>query len=347
MPAAFRFSRLAALSLILVSLAAQPGCYTRRYCWPPRDDIPGEPAKVSLPPYVIDAPDILLIDAVSVIPKPPYKIEPLDGLVIQATEVLEVDPISAIYRVEPEGTVNLGISYGTVRVAGMTLEEAQAAIEKHLKQLKFKAARVQVALAESRSRQLIRGEHLVRPDGTVGLGTYGSVHVAGLTLAEAKAAIEEQLSQYLLDPEVSVDVLGYNSKVYYIVTDGAGFGEQVYRFPITGNETVLDAISQINGLPPVASKKRIWVVRSTPDSEFLETLPVDWKSITMGGPHATNYQIFPGDRIYVQAEPLITLDTYLARIISPIERVLGVTLLGSGTVNSIKTSGSGGFGTGF
>ena len=45
-----------------------------------------------------------------------------------------------------------------------------------------------------------------------------------------------------------------NSKVYYIITDGAGSGEQVFRFPVTGSETVLDAISQIGGLPPVSSK---------------------------------------------------------------------------------------------
>ena len=34
-----------------------------------------------------------------------------------------------------------------------------------------------VAIAQSRAMQVIRGEHLVRPDGTVGLGVYGSVPV--------------------------------------------------------------------------------------------------------------------------------------------------------------------------
>ena len=31
--------------------------------------------------------------------------------------------------------------------------------------------------------------------------------------------------------------------------------------PVTGSETVLDAISKVQGLPPVASQKRIWVAR--------------------------------------------------------------------------------------
>ena len=209
-----------------------------------------------------------------------------------------------------------------------------------------------VSLARSRALQQIRGEHLIRPDGTIGLGSYGSVHVAGMTLEEAKRAIEAHLSKYVLDPEVAVDVFSYNSKVYYVITDGAGFGEQVYRFPSTGNETVLDAIAQIAGLPPVASRKRIWVARPAPEGECEEILAVDWKSITRCGNPMTNYQVLPGDRIYVQAESLITIDTYLARFITPIERVLGVTLLGNivgrGLAGRDGGSGNGGgFGSGF
>src|SRR3712207_4523827 len=135
----------------------------------------------------------------------------------------------------------------------MTLEEAREAIEKQLQQV-VKEPQVQVALGESRGMQQIRGEHLVRPDGTVSLGIYGSVYVAGMTLDQVRTAVEARLSEVLLNPEVSVDVFAYNSKVYYIITDGGGFGEQVYRFPISGNETVLDAMSQIYGLPAVSSK---------------------------------------------------------------------------------------------
>ena len=77
---------------------------------------------------------------------------------------------------------------------------------------------------------------------------YGNVRVAGMTLPQAKLCIEQYLTQYLDEPEISVEVCAFNSKVYYVVTQGAGMGDAVYRFPVTGNETVLDAISQINGL---------------------------------------------------------------------------------------------------
>jgi polysaccharide export outer membrane protein len=133
-----------------------------------------------------------------------------------------------------------------------------------------------------------------------------------------------------------VDVFAYNSKVFYIITDGGGYGEQVYRFPSTGNETVLDAMSLINGLPVVASKHHIWVARPDPaEKGCCRKMPVDWKAITKCADTRTNYQLMPGDRVYVQAKALVTIDSALARFIQPIERVLGVTLLGSSTVHAI------------
>jgi polysaccharide export outer membrane protein len=341
---------------VLSICLAGAGCQTTSPSFTPANsNIPRELEKMAQPAYTIEAPDILLLDAVRLVPKPPYRLQPLDSIIVQATGVVDMQPISGVYVIDPEGTVNLGFDYGSPQVADMTLKEAQEAIEAHLKKT-FKSPTVRVSLAQLAAEQQIRGDHLVRPDGTVGLGTYGNVYVQGYTLEQAKQAIDEHLSKYLLKPDVSIDVYAYNSKVYYIVTDGAGYGEQVYRIPSTGNETVLDAMSQINGLPIVASKHRIWLARPAPaNAGCYQVLPVDWQAIVRGGATATNYQVLPGDRIYVEAEPLITLDTYLARIFAPVERVFGVTLLGSGVVHSVSaplgvTSGSGtgaGAGLGF
>jgi polysaccharide export outer membrane protein len=300
--------------------------------------LPRELDKVAHPLYRLEPPDILLIDAIRVVPKPPYRIEPLDTLFVQISEVLPGEPIAGLVGVDADGTINFGASYGTVHVDGLTIQEAQKAIEKHFRDTGFKKAEARVALGQSRARQQIRGEHLVRPDGTVGLGVYGSVFVAGLTLDEAKAAIEAQLSLYLLKPEVSVDVYAYNSKVFYVVTSGGGLGEAVYRLPATGSETVLDALSSIGGLPAVASLKNIWISRPSPaGSKCCEVLKVDWKAITRCGNTDTNYQILPGDRVFVDANALVTADTFLARLFAPMERLFGFTLLGSGVVHSVPT----------
>src|SRR5438270_3574017 len=55
-------------------------------------DQPRELSKMVMPDYVIEPPDILLIDAVRTVPLPPYRIEPLDTLAIQVTEPLPQQP---------------------------------------------------------------------------------------------------------------------------------------------------------------------------------------------------------------------------------------------------------------
>jgi polysaccharide export outer membrane protein len=299
--------------------------------------VPTELCKVSLPPYRLEPPDILVIDTLRMIPLPPYRIEPMDVLVVNVAQALPNQPISGTYGVTPDGLLNLGFAYGAVRVAGMTLEEAETALRNLLKKT-LNDPQISVALGQIRAVQQTRGEHLIGPDGTISLGTYGDVYVAGMTRGQAKCAIEQHLSQFLLNPQISLAVYAYNSKVYYVITDGAGYGQQIYRFPATGNETVLDAISNIAGLPAQASRKKIWVARPAPPCHPCDQiLPVDWLAIVEGGSTKTNYQIFPGDRIYVKADWLITFDNTLAKILSPIERLLGITLLGSSTVNSIRS----------
>lgn len=307
--------------------------------------LPRELWKESLPPYIIEPPDTLVIEAIRVVPLPPYRLEALDMVLVQVAEALPNQPITGNYVVGPDGALNLGFSYGAVRVAGLTLEQAAAAIKSQLGRV-LKAPQVGLALAQFRGMQQVRGEHLVSMDGTINLGSYGAVYVTGLTVVQAKAAVEKHLSRWLLNPEVSLTVSGYNSKVYYVITDGAGYGEQVFRFPITGNETVLDALSNINGIPPAGSKRYIWVARPAPASKgCYQVLPVDWEVITQAGSTETNYQIFPGDRVYVQADKLIRLDNHIAKLLAPIERIFGAALLGNFTIRSFERSRSTSSGT--
>ena len=269
---------------------------------PPPGAVPRELEKITLPPYVIEAPDQLLIE------------------VIQRSQVPDLDD-KGVEKKDP--------------VTGKVL-------------MKTVTDRLPV--------QPVSGPFQVRLDGTVGLGFWGSVPVSGLTLDQAAESIrghqlkQETLKQFGTRLEsiiVIVDVMAYNSKRYYVITDGGGFGEQVFPFPITGSETVLDAISNINGLPDVASKRNIWVARRTPHpGQPWQILPVDWVGLTQHGITYTNYQVMPGDRIYVKAQRLVTIDRTLARVLSPVERMFGITLLGASTVNNIKGNvgvGGGGF----
>jgi protein involved in polysaccharide export with SLBB domain len=300
-----------------------------------------------LPRYVIEPPDILTIDVVRSIPKSPYRLHSTDALNIRVLNTLEEAPIDGVYVVDLEGYVDFGPPYGRVELRGRTVEESNEAVLHFLKQT-LRDPVVTLTLVSFGGLQQVAGQHLVGPDGTVTLGSYGSVVVAGLTLADAKAAIERHLSRFLDSPEVAVDVFGYNSKVYYIITQGAGLGDNVVRIPLTGNETVLDAISYVNGLQAVSSK-RIWVARPVPGCADNIIMPVDWCAVTGRGAAATNYQIMAGDRVFIAEDHLVAADTHLAKLLAPVERVLGVTLLGTSTVSQLRFfhRGNTGGGSGF
>jgi protein involved in polysaccharide export with SLBB domain len=325
--------------VILLALAlGAGGCMHKHHI---NDQVPNEVTKVTQPPYTLAPPDILLINAGNLVPLPPYKIAALDILSIKVSfagkKDVDTEIIANYFGVSPDGKVDFGFNHGTLTLAGQELEQAKKSVEAFML-LKYKGPlNVAVDLAQSnQALQQIRGEHLIRPDGTVGLGTYGSVLVDGMTVELAKAVIEKHLSQFLLNPKISVDIAGFNSQVYYVISDQAGAGQKIFRLPITGKETVLDAIANVYGLTPVSSKHFIWVARPAhkPDeTEF--TMRVDWKGITERGRGQTNYQLTAGDRVYVMAAPLITADTYLGRVLAPIERLLGITLLGATTYASV------------
>jgi polysaccharide biosynthesis/export protein len=188
-----------------------------------------------------------------------------------------------------------------------------------------------VEVLEALPGRPLSGERLVRPDGTISLGFYGEVHVAGLTLPEIKEKVVLHLRKYLddevldlivhdnetgetvidpstrkpkmIDPKdsnmVFVDITAYNSQVYYVEGD-------VYypsRLPYTGHDTVLDVIHYVGGIMPSAERSKIALIRSFPKGSPVKVLPIDYEEITMGTDSTTNYQLLPGDRLVVPRRP--------------------------------------------
>jgi hypothetical protein len=96
---------------------------------------------------------------------------------------------------------------------------------------------------------------------------------------------------------------------------------------------VIDALSQIQGLTPNSST-RIWIARPGGATENCDCiLPVDWYSITQHGRPDTNYQVLPGDRVYVAEDEWVAAYVAISKITAPFERIFGFSLLGVETVS--------------
>ena len=141
----------------------------------------------------------------------------------------------------------------------------------------------------------------VQPDGTIDLGFLGDVYLAGLTLGQAEQKIAQHVASRAGPPpsgrpyQASVRLTnGTQSKSYYVLGTVTTQG----KFPITGNDTVLDAILAA-GLRSNSLPEKAYLVRPHPAGGPDQVLKIDWFGIKERGDTLTNYQLFPGDRIIV------------------------------------------------
>ena len=131
----------------------------------------------------------------------------------------------------------------------------------------------------------------VTDSGDVALTVGGSVHVGGLTAAEAGAAIEKCLRDrdVLRDPHVSVFELEYATQGVTVLGEVKSPGV----YPLIGPHNVLDFISVAGGLTQFASKTVVLTHKDSPGQAL---------SIDLGNAEnraAGDVALRPGDRIVV------------------------------------------------
>jgi protein involved in polysaccharide export with SLBB domain len=137
----------------------------------------------------------------------------------------------------------------------------------------------------------LSGSYRVASDGTVHFSLIGNVTVAGLTAGQAGEAIQQKLSRYIKQPDVSIFVKEFNSKKIYV------FG-QVQRpgtFPYEDGMNIIQAITLAGGFDKLANKNTAYVTRRVEGRE--QRLEVSIHDIREG--KAPNYRLEPGDIVFV------------------------------------------------
>ncbi len=141
----------------------------------------------------------------------------------------------------------------------------------------------------------------VLADGSVDLNAYGRVIVAGLTLEAA----EELVQRIIVDggaeyTQVNVRLLEPVHR-YYVLGEVASPGS----YPLTGYESVLDGIIAAGGLTSESAPCKIVLSRPTAPTSCRVALPICYNEISQLGDTSTNYQLQPGDRIFIASRSWI------------------------------------------
>lgn len=137
----------------------------------------------------------------------------------------------------------------------------------------------------------------VRPDGKISVPLVGDVQASGRTPTGLADEIEERLSEYIRQPQVSIVVTSMGSHEYNDRVRVTGAVQQPVSVPHRAGMTVLDVVLGAGGATPFAALNKAMLYRKV-DGEVV-AIPVRLEDILNDGDVRTNYAIRPGDILSV------------------------------------------------
>jgi len=161
----------------------------------------------------------------------------------------------------------------------------------------------------------VSGEYVINNEGTIQYEFVGDVKIEGMTKDQVKDDVTKLLAEYIISPEVTVKIVGYNSKIVYVIGEVGGPGKIFMRGDTI---TVREALMQA-GLPLLSANTR-QVKLITPSADGTpEQKKVDVHKLLYEGDLRENLVMNPGDSLYIPA----TFMAKTMRILNPVAQPIG------------------------
>ena len=129
----------------------------------------------------------------------------------------------------------------------------------------------------------------IRKDGHVYLPVIGKVPASGMTITEFEARLREAAAQFVVSPQVHVEILQHESQKFHVL----GHVRTPGSFPVDGDTTLLEALTLAGGVGESGSLEGATVVRNG------KLLPIDLAAMIKGGDVSRNVFMRKGDLVYV------------------------------------------------
>ncbi len=125
--------------------------------------------------------------------------------------------------------------------------------------------------------------------GYIQLPRAGLIHVAGLTLAQARAKIQESLRKYVKDPWVVVEVAAFRSKPLYLLG----------QFKTPGTFYMERPLNLVQGIAMGSGFESDAYLRGARLNRNNKIMPVDVYDLLLNGNPKQNIWLKPGDTIFI------------------------------------------------
>ena len=152
---------------------------------------------------------------------------------------------------------------------------------------------------------------VVRPDGNVSFPLVGEIHAEGMTVSQFTNVLQQGLSRYIVDPDVSVNISKLGRVRVYV------FGE--VRKPgaveLDKGHTVIDAIGAAQGFTRDTAKKKIFLIHQDQPKSLI---PINLNNMLKTGDMSQNVTLREGDILYLTKNHRIDFARDIAPIFSSI-----------------------------
>ncbi len=169
-----------------------------------------------------------------------------------------------------------------------------------------------IAISAPRILEIDGETQRIQPDGKISLRLLGDVKVVGMTAKEIAAKIEVLLSRYYQEPKVSVRVVNYESKKYYVYGQTGNPGPRAY----TGRDTLLDAVIKSN-TTFLSWTSHVKVIRPAHGEVPVRTLEVNIDQMVKSGDWSKNILLEPNDMVYIPPTPAAWCGLRLREVLFP------------------------------
>lgn len=162
----------------------------------------------------------------------------------------------------------------------------------------------------------LSGDFTIGPSGEISFLLIGEIMAEGLIAEELKQVLTESLSKFIEEPSISVSIVGYNSKVVYVLGEIARPGE----YPMAGTNLTLKQVLYRAGLPTRSASNNIHVITPGEKTPTIQIFNVN--KILYRGDIIQDIELSSGDIVYIPPTIPVKIANFLENITIPITRII-------------------------
>ncbi|MEX0774098.1 MAG: polysaccharide biosynthesis/export family protein [Phycisphaeraceae bacterium] len=191
----------------------------------------------------------------------------------------------------------------------------------------------EIIIASKRVRELNGHAEQIRPDGKITLPLLGTWFVAGKTPEQVSAELQTAARDFYQDADVSLRVIGFNSKKVYVWGEVAVPGPYSYN----GTNTVFRTLAYAQPTR-LANTSRIDVLRPNHEGKLIKRMTINLDKMVQDGDIAHDAVLEEGDVLYVPPTALASVGLALQQLLLPIQPAVS-TAQGASDL-ALRASGS-------